>query len=83
MKVYKELNEKGEYQRLFEIASILKSGIEDAFSSRGIRCHVNNMGPSLKTLLTDFEPGFDAYCNLDKRVELNRYAVVLAYRSRV
>ncbi|GAH49247.1 unnamed protein product, partial [marine sediment metagenome] len=41
---------------------------ETAFNERGMPCHVNNLGPSLKIWLTDLEPSFDAYCNLDIRV---------------
>ena len=48
------------------MAARLKSGIETAFRERGIGCHVNSQGPALKVFLTDLEPSFDTYCNLDK-----------------
>ncbi len=68
LKVYKRLSEKGEYQRLFQLADKLKAGIEMAFKKRGVPCHVNMLGPYLKTFLTDLEPNFEAYCDLDPRV---------------
>jgi len=68
LKVYKKLNEKGEYQKLFQLADKLKAGIEIAFKKRGVPCHVNMLGPYLKTFLTDLEPSFEAYCDLDLRV---------------
>ena len=66
MKVYKKMNERGEYQRLHQLGARLKSGIETTFRERGIGCHVNSQGPALKMFLTDLEPSFDTYCNLDK-----------------
>lgn len=68
LKVYKRLSEKGEYQRLFQLTDKLKAGIEMAFKKRGVPCHVNMLGPYLKTFLTDLEPNFEAYCDLDPRV---------------
>lgn len=68
MKVYKKLSEKGEYQKLFELSEKLKLGIETAFGQRGIHCHVNQIGPCLNLYITDLEPAFEVYCNLDKRI---------------
>lgn len=68
MKVYKKLSEMGEYERLHQMGNRLKSAIESAFRKRDIPCNVNNLGPSLKIFLTDLEPSFDNYCNLDKRL---------------
>ena len=67
MKIYKKLREKGGYHKLHQMGNKLKSAIETAFRQRGIPCHVNNLGPSLKIFLTDSEPSFDIYCNLDTR----------------
>jgi len=66
MKVYKKLNEMGEYQRLHQMGNSLKSAIETAFKERGMGCHVNNLGPSLRIFLTDLAPSFDTYCDLDQ-----------------
>ena len=68
MKVYKKLNEKGEYQKLFQLSDKLKWGIKKAFGQREIPCHVNQIGPCLHLYITDLEPRFEAYCNLDKRI---------------
>jgi len=68
MKVYKKLNEKGEYQRLFEQSERLKAGIEIASKQKGIPIHVNRLGPSLKLFFTHLEPRFETYCNLDVTV---------------
>ena len=68
IKSYKKISESGGYKKSFELAGNLKSGIELAFQRKGIPCHVNNLGPSLKIFLTDLEPSFEAYCNLDKRL---------------
>ncbi|GAI42844.1 unnamed protein product, partial [marine sediment metagenome] len=65
MKVYKKLKEKGEYQRLFQLAEKLKTGIEMVFKQRGMPLHINMLGPSLKLYFTNLEPSFDVYCNLD------------------
>lgn len=68
MKVYKKLNEKNEYKRLRQWGHRLSKTIEGAFKERGLPCHVNNLGPSLKIWLTDLEPNFEKYCNLDRHV---------------
>jgi len=68
MKVFKKLNEEGEYQRLFQLSDKLKLGIETVLRQRGVPCHVNHIGPCLKLYVTDLEPNFEAYCNLDKRI---------------
>lgn len=68
MKVYKKLSERGEYARLHEKGNTLRSAIETAFKTRGIACHVNSFGPSLKIYLTDLKPSFDVYCGLDRRL---------------
>lgn len=68
MKAYKELNEKGKYQKLFQLSDKLKWGIKKAFGQREIACHVNQIGPCLRLYITDLEPSFEAYSNLDKRI---------------
>lgn len=68
MKVYKKLNEKGEYQRLFQLTERLKVGIEMAFKRRGMPLHINILRPSLKLFFTNLEPSFDVYCSLDKSI---------------
>ena len=65
LKAYKKLNEKGEYQRLFQLTEKLKTGMEMAFKKSGIPCHINMLGPMLKIFLTDLQPSFDVYCRLD------------------
>jgi len=66
MKLYKQMKEKGEYERFHHKGERLQLAIEAAFKERGMRCHVNRLGPSLKIFLTDLEPSFEAYCKLDK-----------------
>lgn len=77
LKVYKKLSEEGEYQRLFQRSEKLKAGMEMAFKKRGVPCHINMLGPLLKLALTDLEPSFEVYCNLDMTVpELFRLSLV-------
>lgn len=68
LKIYKKLNEKGEYEKLHQRTRRLKSAIETAFMQRGIGCHVNSIGNLCSMYLTDLEPNYDAYCNLDNRL---------------
>lgn len=68
MNIYRKMNEIGQYEALHQMGNTLKSDIETAFRKRGIPCHVNNLGPSLKIFLTDLEPSFEAYCHLDQRL---------------
>ena len=35
---------------------------------RGVPCHINMLGPLFKVFLTNMEPSFEAYCNLDTTV---------------
>jgi len=67
IKAFKRLKKEGAYQKIFQLGSKLKSGIEGAFKERGLPCHVNNLGPTSHVYLTNLEPDYDAYCNLDKR----------------
>jgi glutamate-1-semialdehyde 2,1-aminomutase len=68
LKSYKKLNEKGEYQRLFQLTGKLKAGIEMTLKEKGIPCHINMLGPLFKVFFTDLEPSFETYCNLDPTV---------------
>lgn len=68
MKAYKKLKEKGEYQKLFQLAEKLKTGIEMAFKQRGVPLHINMLGPSFKLYFTNLDPNFDVYCNLDMTI---------------
>jgi glutamate-1-semialdehyde 2,1-aminomutase len=68
IRFYKKLNDMGEYRKLHERTTRLAKGIETSFKKRGIGCHVNHLGPSLKLFITDLEPSFEAYCKLDQTV---------------
>jgi len=68
MNVYKRLSREGEYERLHQRCDRLKLEIEAVFKQRGIGCHINNLGPSFKIFLTDQEPSFERYLNIDKKV---------------
>ncbi|MBI2831898.1 MAG: aspartate aminotransferase family protein [Chloroflexi bacterium] len=78
LKVYKQLKKTGEYQKLFQLTEKLKAGIEEAFKQRGVPCHVNQLGPSIKIFITDLEPAtFETYWKLDKT------AISLFYLSMI
>jgi len=87
IKVYRKLSEKGEYKKLHERAAKLSKAIETAFKERGIGCHVNYFGPSLKIYITDLEPSFETYCNLDRTilylffVSLINHGIILSWPS--
>lgn len=68
MSVYKRLKKDGEYQKLHQRCERLKLEIEAVFEERGIGCHINNLGPIFKMFLTNLEPSFDRYCNIDKKM---------------
>lgn len=68
MKVFKKLNEKGEYQKLNERTNRYARAIEDTFRRRGIACYVNTAGSYYKIHFTDEEPTFDIVCGIDKRI---------------
>ena len=68
MSVYKKLSKDGEYQKLNQRCEKLKAEIEDSFNKRGIGCHINSLGPIIRIFLTDLEPSFERYCNLDKKM---------------
>jgi glutamate-1-semialdehyde 2,1-aminomutase len=68
IKIYKKLSAQGEYQRIFKLAERLGAGIETAFKQRSLPIHINIFGPSIQLALTNLEPDFDVYCNLDKTI---------------
>ncbi|MFX0194658.1 MAG: aspartate aminotransferase family protein [Candidatus Hodarchaeota archaeon] len=68
IKIYKRMSEQGEYKKLHERAAKLAKAIELSFKERGIGCHVNQLGPSLKIFLTNLEPSFETYSKLDRSV---------------
>ncbi|MBI1731430.1 MAG: aminotransferase class III-fold pyridoxal phosphate-dependent enzyme [Gammaproteobacteria bacterium] len=53
------------YARLFDLAKELARGIRAAFAAHEVPCHVNQLGPMLQMFLTDAEPGFEHFSNLD------------------
>lgn len=65
---YKALNSDGAYQHVHEIGKLLANGIRDAFASRDIPCHVNQLGPMLQMFLSDEEASFERYAGLDPEV---------------
>ena len=68
IKTYQQLHNEGRYEDLFHIGETLAEGIRQAFSSRDIPCHVNQLGPMLQIFLSDEEPGFERFANLDMEV---------------
>ena len=62
---YRSLDNEDRYRELFETGETLAQGIRAAFSSRGIPCHVNQLGPMLQIFLSDEEPGFERFATLD------------------
>ncbi|NKB39067.1 MAG: aminotransferase class III-fold pyridoxal phosphate-dependent enzyme [Gammaproteobacteria bacterium] len=65
---YKALDAEGAYQHLHEIGKQLAGGIHAAFASRGIPCHVNQLGPMLQMFLSDEDASFERYASLDLEV---------------
>ena len=62
---YQQMHEKGRYQDLFRLSEKLAHGISQAFSSRGLACHVNQLGPMLQLFLSSESPSFERYADLD------------------
>ncbi len=65
---YRDLDADNQYNHLFEIGERLARGIRRAFQTRGIPCHVNQIGPLLQLFLSDKKPTFENFVNLDLEV---------------
>jgi|CXWL01.1.fsa_nt_gi glutamate-1-semialdehyde 2,1-aminomutase len=68
MTTYKQLGEAGAYQALDQRAERLARGLEGAFASVGIPCHVNHISSMLQMFLTSAPPRFVEYASLDQRL---------------
>jgi len=64
LSLYGELERQGEYTRLTARSSRLATGLRDAFRSRAVPCHVNQLGPMLQLFLSDAKPGFEIFSRL-------------------
>jgi glutamate-1-semialdehyde 2,1-aminomutase len=64
---YQARGQDGGYPRLFALSARLAAGIRAAFASRGIPCHVNQLGPMLQIFLAAGEPSFERMSGLDPR----------------
>ncbi len=64
---YQQLHKMGEYKHLFTIGEALADGLRQAFLSREIPCHVNQLGPMLQLFLSAEEPGFERFSLLDTK----------------
>lgn len=65
---YRDLDANNQYKRLFEIGERLAGGILQAFRTRDIPCHVNQLGPMLQIFLSAEDPTFENYIGLDPQV---------------
>ena len=65
---YHNLDTNNQYGRLFDIGERLAEGIRQAFRTRDIPCHVNQLGPMLQIFLSAEEPTFENYIGLDPQV---------------
>ena len=65
---YRDLNAGNQYQHLFDTGGRLAQGIRQAFQTRNIPCHVNQLGPMLQIFLCAEEPTFENYIGLDPAV---------------
>lgn len=68
IRTYQKLDKENGYQHLHDIGIQLAEGIHQAFSSRNIPCHVNQLGPMLQLFLSDDEPSFERYATLGLEV---------------
>jgi len=75
MKALKKKREEGEYDKLNQRMARYAAGIEDAFRTNGIGCHVNYVGSYYKIHLTDEEATYDVICKADQRL---RYLFTVA-----
>ncbi len=50
---------------LFEIGERLARGIRQAFQTRDIPCHINQIGPMLQLFLSGEKPTFENFINSD------------------
>ena len=65
---YRDLDANNQYEHLFEIGERLAGGIRQAFRTRDIPCHVNQLGPMLQIFLSAEEPAFENYIGLDPQI---------------
>ena len=65
---YRDLDADDQYRHLFEIGERLAGGIRQAFRTRDIPCHVNQLGPMLQIFLSAEQPAFEHYIGLDPEV---------------
>ena len=68
LNAYRDLNADNQYRHLFEISDRLAQGIRQAFQTRNIPCHVNQLGPMLQIFLSAEKPTFENFINLDTEV---------------
>jgi glutamate-1-semialdehyde 2,1-aminomutase len=61
---FREMDQSGGYAALHGRAQRLAHGITLAFHSRGVPCHVNQLGPMLQLFLSEAEPGFEAFSRI-------------------
>jgi len=62
---YRKLHASNQYAQLFDIGEKLAKGIREAFQTRNIPCHVNQIGPMLQLFLSSEEPSFERFATLD------------------
>ena len=62
---YRDLEADNQYMPLFEIGERLARGIRQAFQTRDIPCHVNQIGPMLQLFLSSEKPTFKNFINSD------------------
>jgi glutamate-1-semialdehyde 2,1-aminomutase len=58
---YRTLEQQGSYQTLGARAQRLADGIRTLFRSRGVPCHVNQLGSMLQLCLSEVTPSFEAF----------------------
>ena len=68
MKTYRSLDQQGAYPRLADLGARLAEGIEAAFSSRGLPCHVNHFHSMLQIFVSQKTPSFQNFHDVDKTV---------------
>ena len=65
---YRDLDADNRYGHLFATGERLAEGIRQAFRTRNIPCHVNQLGSMLQIFLSAEEPAFENYIGLDPQV---------------
>lgn len=68
IKTYLALDGDDQYSHLFEIGGRLARGIREAFQTRNIPCHVNQLGPMLQLFLSAEKPTFENFTDLNPEV---------------